>query len=373
LCEGRGRVRGGMVSSASKGKGKGKGKEEGETYTDVYREVFLIGTEWENYDRVYEDIPWRFPSLDRALSRGGFLDGKTVYMFGSTEPQMMTHGGHFKVFHLPVMVVLEVTMEPSHLLGIKSVQMESERLLDMRRLKVDWCPVFPDGVVADEAGARKARPRVFGMKCTQRRSATGSLMAMAAKLEDRDPSEVRAEEEALEKAGKKRRRDAGQDKALAAKDRLKEFEYCLPYVLVPGKQEEELEDTVAPVMFDVAGFKGKAKQPPIVAEFDYAMDDLNDYCDEMAEAEDLGPDAVAALKEHIKASVRECKRKFREAKAHAQALVDAIPPEKADALKAMKVYKFYPDATGDVPDVEALQLRSRFVNRYYGHAHKLLP
>lgn len=351
-----------------------KGSSRGsDAYSDVRRHVFLIGTEWENYDRVYSDIPWRFPSLDAAISESGFLGGKTVYMFGCTEPQMMTYKGAFKVFHLPVIVVCEIAVEPSHLLGIKSVQMERERLLDMRRLKVDWCPVFPDGVEADEAGARKARPRVFAMKCTQRRSATGSLMAAAAKLEDRDPSEVRAEEEALEKAGKKRRRDAGQASALAAKDRLKEFEYCLPYVLVPGKQEEEIEDTVAPVMFDVAGFKGKAKQPPIVAEFDYEMDDLGEYCQEMAEAEGLGADAVAALKEHIKASVRECKRKFREAKERAKALVDAIPPEKADALKAMKVYKFYPDPTGDVPDVEALQVRSSFVNRYYGHAHKVLP
>ena len=40
------------------------------------------------------------------------------------------------------------------------------------------------------------------------------------------------------------------------------------------------------------------------------------------------------------------------------------------AFESMRFYKFYPVATPDTPDVS--EVKSSFINRYYGNAHQVL-
>eukprot|EP00249_Psilotum_nudum_P010271 c22438_g1_i1 orf=1-249(-) len=54
---------------------------------DLWKEAFPVGTEWDQYDRVYE-INWDFSNLERAFDEGGKLYGEKVYLFGCTEPQL---------------------------------------------------------------------------------------------------------------------------------------------------------------------------------------------------------------------------------------------------------------------------------------------
>ena len=62
--------------------------EEEEVYWKHWKQIFLVGTEWENYDAIY-DIPWDFDHLNEHLVEGYLHDSPNPkYIFGTTECQV---------------------------------------------------------------------------------------------------------------------------------------------------------------------------------------------------------------------------------------------------------------------------------------------
>eukprot|EP00267_Zea_mays_P057865 XP_023157901.1 protein HEAT INTOLERANT 4-like [Zea mays] len=72
---------------------------------DLWLSAFPVGTEWENIDKIKE-FNWSFENLEKALEEGGELHGKTVYLFGSTEPQLLDVNGESKIMLIPIVVAV---------------------------------------------------------------------------------------------------------------------------------------------------------------------------------------------------------------------------------------------------------------------------
>jgi hypothetical protein len=77
--------------------------KEGEPLWQLWKDIYLVGTEWENYDSVF-DVDWDFDHLKEALEEDGDLyeagSKHAVYLFGVTERACPHHpfsAGDFKI------------------------------------------------------------------------------------------------------------------------------------------------------------------------------------------------------------------------------------------------------------------------------------
>eukprot|EP00897_Mesotaenium_endlicherianum_P000234 jgi/Mesen1/10210/ME000077S09540 len=350
---------------------------------DVWKEAFPVGTEWDQYEGVYA-IPWDFTNLEEAFEEGGILHGKTVYMFGCTEPQLV----HFtkdgatssRILHIPAVVAVTSPVPPSDKLGIKSVQMEHEMIVPMKEMKMDWVPYIPQDV-AD--AVERVKARVFTLKCTQRRAALRRL----------------------------------------TEERLKKYEYCLPYFYNPLNEDEVQANTELSIFysFDYEAEKipedkegvsegskdtGKAKKrgrskgkkreaeeaaaadaaakeneqqqdkaeasviPPLVTDFDWQFDEVEEFTDKLIEEEQLPADHRDKFMAYLKKEIEASKAVVREAKkARAHALKELTSESRA-ALENVRKYKFYPVPAEGTPDIA--ELKASYINRYYGKADQVL-
>ncbi|GJN26151.1 hypothetical protein PR202_gb14060 [Eleusine coracana subsp. coracana] len=226
--------------------------------------TFSVGTEWHNIDKINE-FKWNFEHLENALEEGGILYGRTVYLFGCTEPAHLYVNGELKMVDCP--------FPPSDKLGINSVQREKEEIVSMKTMKMDWVPYVP---LEDRLSKLESlKTKIFTLVCTQRRSALKHLNL----------------------------------------ERVKTFDYCLPF-----------ED----------GTSIQVVYPPIVCEFDWEMDNYEDFADGKVESEGLPEDE---------------KEKFK-AKKTAKKAIDDMDTNTKEAFENIKLYKFYPMKTPDTPDVE---------------------
>ncbi|MCO5582053.1 hypothetical protein L7F22_035944 [Adiantum nelumboides] len=139
---------------------------------DIWKDAFPVGTEWDQYDRVYE-LEWDFSHLEEAFGENGILHGKKVFLFGCTEPQFITFGEVSKVIHIPAVVAVVAPHAPSDKIGIKSVQMEGEFIVSMKEMKMDWVPYIPND--RDHISVERYKSQIFTLKCIQRRVALRNL------------------------------------------------------------------------------------------------------------------------------------------------------------------------------------------------------
>ncbi|XP_002966898.2 protein HEAT INTOLERANT 4 [Selaginella moellendorffii] len=289
---------------------------------NIWKEAFPVGTEWDQYDKLYE-VNWDFSNLERAFEEGGQLYGKRVYMFGCTEPQLVQFRDNHKVIHIPAVVAVTSPFPPSDKVGIKSVQMEGEMIVPMREMKMDWMPYIPEDVLT-HSSLERYKCEIFTLKCTQRRVALRHLK----------------------------------------KERIKKYEYCLPYLYRPWREEEKEDDTVVSIMFTMD--EGK---PPIVTQYDWAFDELEEFTTNLIDEEALPKDEREKFQECIMENVKAEKKRQKEARLARKKAIEEMSEEKKAALENMKLYKFYPVKTDDTPDVE--NLKSPFINRYYGKADEV--
>ncbi|KAL0448885.1 UNVERIFIED_CONTAM: protein HEAT INTOLERANT 4 [Sesamum latifolium] len=277
---------------------------------DLWEQVFPVGTEWDQLDMVYQ-YKWNFSNLEDAFEEGGELHNKKVYLFGCTEPQLVSFQGQGKVTMIPVVVAVVSPFPPSDKIGIKSVQRETEEIVPMKQMKMDWVPYIP---LEKRAGLKHLKI-----------------------------------------------------------DRVKKFEYCLPCPFVgvcglqvsfdkqretgtPGDlrtivyfyhpfQEDELEQsTVVELLFPI-------DPKPVFCEFDWELDELEEFTDKLIEEEELPADQKEPFKDFVKEKVREAKKANREARETRKKTLAEMSEETRAAFENMRFYKFYPVPTPDTPDV----------------------
>ncbi|XP_022894185.1 protein HEAT INTOLERANT 4-like [Olea europaea var. sylvestris] len=287
---------------------------------DLWQQVFPVGTEWDQLDMVYQ-YNWNFSNLEDAFEEGGLLYNQKVYLFGCTEPQLVSFRGQGKVTMIPVVVAVVSPFPPSDKIGIKSVQRETEEILPMKQMKMDWVPYIP--LENRDSQVERLKSQIFILSCTQRRAGLKHL-----KLE-----------------------------------RVKKFEYCLPYFYQPLQEDEFEQSTVVQILFPI-------DPKPVFCEFDWELDELEEFTDKLIEEEELSADQKDAFKDFLKEKVREAKKANREAREARRKALEEMSAETKAAFENMKFYKFYPVSTPDTPDVSGV--KAPFINRYYGKAHKVL-
>ncbi|KAK8607007.1 hypothetical protein V6N13_052758 [Hibiscus sabdariffa] len=272
--------------------------EDKRNLEDLWKAAFPVGTEWDQLDTVYQ-YNWNFSNLEDAFEEGGKLYGKKAFLFGCTEPQLVPYKGENKVICIPVVVAVVSPFPPSDKIGINSVQREAEEIIPMKQMKMDWVPYIP----------LENRVALKQMKI----------------------------------------------------DRLKKYEYCLPYFYQPLKEDELEQSTEVQIIFP-------AEPKPVFCEFDWELDELDEFTDKLIEEEELDKDQKDAFKEFVKEKVREAKKANRQAREARKKALEEMSEETKAAFESMRFYKFYPVQTQDAPDVS--NVKSPFINRYYGKAHE---
>lgn len=290
-------------------------------YDEVWREVYLAGTEWEQLQVVYS-IDWDFDHLDDALTDGQ-LEGKKVYLFGTSEPQLLmrdekdTKG---EVIPVPVIVAVVTDVPPPSTVGVKSVQRTEEEILPMSAMRMGWHAYAPENVQL----SRRFKPNVHVLKCNERK----------ARLRNMGEAEVH------------------------------KYDYVLPYFIRPDQVEDVTVDTVVQVLADLEGRKA-----PLMCEYDYELDEIDEFLEETLKDNELDAAKHAEpLKKAIIDTVKATKMKYKAEREERKKRIDAISQEARDAIKNMKLLKFYPQ--NDWPDVS--KIKSPFINRYYGRATEVL-
>ncbi|XP_030522986.1 protein HEAT INTOLERANT 4-like [Rhodamnia argentea] len=286
---------------------------------DLWKAVFPVGTEWDQLDRVYQ-MNWDFSNLENAFEEGGKLYGEKVYLFGCTEPQLVFFKGERKIMYIPAVVAVVSPFPPSDKIGITSVQRESEEIIPMKQMKMDWVPYIP--LENRDSQVDRLKSPIFILSCTQRRAALKHLKI----------------------------------------DRVKKYEYCLPYFYQPFKEDEFEQSTSISIMYPV--------EPPFFCEFDWEVGGLEDLTDNLIEERYLTEDQKDDFKDHVKKTVREAKKANREAREARKKAIEEMSEETKSAFQSMKFYKFYPVQTPDTPDLSNSKVP--FINRYYGKAREVL-
>nr|XP_034907406.1 protein HEAT INTOLERANT 4-like isoform X2 [Populus alba] len=140
--------------------------EDQRNLEDLWKQIFPVGTEWDQLDKVY-GFNWNFSNLENAFEEGGVLHGKTVYLFGCTEPQLVPFKDENILIYIPAVVAVVSPFPPSNKIGIKSVQREVEEIIPMKQMKMDWVPYIP--LEDRESRVDRLRHQIFILSCTQRR------------------------------------------------------------------------------------------------------------------------------------------------------------------------------------------------------------
>ncbi|CAM6088879.1 unnamed protein product [Calypogeia fissa] len=300
--------------------------EERGPLADLWKEAFPVGTEWDQYDRVYE-IKWDFSNLEEAFEEDGVLHGKKVYLFGCTEPQLVWFGDISRVVHIPAIVAVVSPFPPSDKVGIKSVQMEGENIVPMKQMKMDWVPYIPQDWTDHTSIERYKSVQIYTLKCAQRKAALKQLR----------------------------------------QERIKKYEYCLPYLYQPLKEEDVKTDTIVSIMYT---FDDDESRPPVVSEFDWEFDEVEEYTDNLINEEQISAEEKDKFMAYVKQTVQAEKKKLRDAREMRRKAIEEMSPETKEALENMKFYKFYPKKSADAPDIS--ESKSPFINRYYGKATQIL-
>jgi len=282
-----------------------------------WRQICLCGTEWHLIDNVYKE-DWNFDKLEEAVLNGELKNPKApIYLFGTTEPQLVDKkdGNPASVILIPtITAIVNSPIPPPPQLGIKSVQKVEEEMVTMQSMKMDWVPYIPR---TWNKTIDKFKPSIFYLHCSQRRKALKNLN----------------------------------------EERLKRFEYCLPFIYLPHKDLGDDEDSTVNIVREI-------NSKPLIFDFDYKMDSLNDVVEEKIAENEFSEDLKDTIKEAIKEEVKLAKAKNEEKKEAKKTLLERYSSAQIEALKEIKFFKYYPiHAKYDIS-----QFKSSYINRYYGHA-----
>ncbi|VVA96383.1 unnamed protein product [Arabis nemorensis] len=290
-------------------------KPEKRNLQDLWKAALPIGTEWKRLDALYEHN-WDFKHLEEALEEGGILYGKKVYVFVNTEPQLVLYKGVNKVVPVPTVVAIESPFPPSDKISIISVQREEEEIIPMKQMELEWAPYIPFEE-REETQVDRMKYQIFIMACTQERATLRHL-----------------EEE-----------------------RSRKFDCCLPYFYDPFEEDELEQSTEVQILFP--------SEPPVVCLFDWDVDRLEVFVDDLIKDEELCAEQKDEFKEFVEEHVQAAKKARLEATAARMKAIEEMSEDAWQAFQSTKFYKFYPQPS---PDFSGL-LRVPMINRYYRDAH----
>jgi hypothetical protein len=225
-----------------------------------------------------------------------------------------------RVIHIPAVVAVTSPFPPSNKIGIKSVQREEELIVPMKEMKMDWIPFLPS---SNLCAVERSSPHIFTLKCTQRRAALKQLH----------------------------------------QERIKKYEYCLPYIYSPLKEDDAVEDSIVSIMYP---FENEA-QPPVVCEFDWEFDEFDEF---VSNLEGLPESEREKFMAFLKERVGTERKKVREAKQARKKALEEMSQDLLLGFQNMKFFKFYPVQSDKYPDIS--EMKSSFINRYYGRATEVL-
>ncbi|KAF9612723.1 hypothetical protein IFM89_003265 [Coptis chinensis] len=303
--------------------------QEKRNMEDLWKAIFPVGTE-------------------DAFEENGVLHGKKVYLFMCTEgteaERLPANFGERNVIVFPVVVAVVSPCPPSDKIGIAAVQKEAEEIVPMNQMKMDWVPYIPlayrftilyrlsfqyiySFVVSIDFSYRdsqvdRLKSQIFILSCTQRRAALKHLDI----------------------------------------ERIKKYEYSLPYFYQPFKDDEFEQSTGVDIIFPA--------EPPVVCEFDWEFDKLQEFTDENLTNENILEDQKDDFKNFVREKVMEAKKANREEKEVRKKAVEEMSEDTRTTYNNIWFYKFYPVQSPDTPDVSSV--KSRFISRYYGNAHEVL-
>ncbi|XP_048437855.1 protein HEAT INTOLERANT 4-like [Pyrus x bretschneideri] len=119
----------------------------------------------------------------------------------------------------------------------------------------------------------------------------------------------------------------------------------------PFKEDELEQSTEVPIMFP-----GEPKSVRVNCEFDWELDELEEFTDKLIEEEELSADQKDEFKEFVKEKVREQKKYNREARETRRKAIEEMSEEAKTAFENVRFYKFYPVHTPDTPDISIVKV-----------------
>ncbi|XP_066332986.1 protein HEAT INTOLERANT 4-like [Miscanthus floridulus] len=96
---------------------------------------------------------------------------------------------------------------------------------------------------------------------------------------------------------------------------------------------------------------------------------MQDLADKIVIAEGLPEDEREKIEKFLKEKVKQGKIKLKQAEEARKKALEDMDPKQREAFENIKFYKFYPVKTPDTPDVN---VKSRYINKYYLKAHYLM-
>jgi hypothetical protein len=265
--------------------------EEEQKWTD-WDEIFFVGTEWENYDKIFK-YEWDFEHLYSYLS----AEKDPVYVFGVTEPQYTKADGEDTIVVVPALVTVKSSVAPPEIVSLKSVQKVVEELVPFSRLKIEW--------------RRIPNTSVNIMHCRVRRETIDKM----------------------------------------PQDRRNEFTYALPYIL-RERDVKEAEtaggDTSVQVQIE------RKDAPPLLFDHDWEMDTIADRAKEVCEEEEMNAEGdLDMVKQAIREAVKAKKEQNAAEAKRIRERYDQYSAEAKKAYETMKVTKWYPQNSN--PDLSQLK------------------
>ena len=141
------------------------------------------------------------------------------------------------------------------------------------------------------------------------------------------------------------------------------FQYCMPYLMNPNEEEKE-QSIVVDILFP------QEPKAPLFVQFDWDMDEVEEYTDELIKAEELTEEQKEEFMTFLKEEVKKAKKKNREEReAKKKLMEDPKFQEEKAYFDNLKIYKVYPVQSPNTPVVE---MKTKYINFYYRNAQEII-
>ncbi|KAE9466169.1 hypothetical protein C3L33_01921, partial [Rhododendron williamsianum] len=339
---------------------------------DLWKQVFPVGTEWDQLDQVYQ-YKWNFSNLEvscmsivafsvadlmNAFEEGGELYGQKVYLFGSTEREKMAtkllgincvhsskdHSRHctLDILHKNLCCIAYILVADGH--------------ASVANLKISWRPSIILGGLYLSCFAES---QLVFFKDEGKVTCIPVVVAVVSPFPPSNKIGINSVQREAEEIVPMKQMKMDWVPYIPLKDRVglrhlklehvKKFEYCLPYFYQPLQEDELEQSTIVQIIFP-------AEEKPIFCEFDWELDELEEFTDKLIEEEELPADQKDAFRDFVREKVREGKKANREARQARKKALEEMSEETKAAFQNMKFYKFYPVPTPDSPDVSNVKV-----------------